>query len=439
MVRFYQPAAALCIAATMLAGCGGSLPQSVLSNAIPRDSTVSGRLPYTELYSFDGANGAEPQSGVVIDNTGAIYGTTIQGGNNNLGTIFKLTPSGSGYAESFLYSFKGGLLDGEYPSGGVIFDADGALYGTTGRGGEYDYGTVFKLTPSGSGYTESVLHSFCADSNCTDGAYPRGSLVFGKDGALYGATGSGGDGKPGCGNSVIGCGTVFKMMPFGSGYTTTVLYSFCATNCTDGAFPNGSLVFGKDGALYGTTSRSCIGQNHDCGTVFKLKRSGSQYGETTLYDFASEGYGKGLVAGVIFDKEGALWGSAFFGGGEYSSGLGSVFKLIRSGSVYTQSFAYEFKGGSDGNNPYGGLALGKHGVLYGTTAEGGPDSYGTVFKLTPSGSSYVHTVIHRFTSREGAHPQGNLIFDERGALYGTAASRGIGGSGAVFKLKPFVR
>jgi hypothetical protein len=213
------------------------------------------------------------------------------------------------------------------------------------------------LTPSGSGYTESVLYNFCANSNCTDGANPIGSLVFGKDGALYGATSTGGllEGKTFCPfEDAIGCGTVFKLTPSGSGYTETVLYSFCATTCADGAYPNGNLVFGKDGALYGTTSKSCLAQNHDCGTVFKLKRSGSQYSETTLYDFAKGGYGDGLSSGVIFDKEGALWGTAFFGGGEYTSGLGSVFKLTRSGSGYTQSFVYAFKGGSDVKSKRGG-------------------------------------------------------------------------------------
>ena len=117
-------------------------------------------MPYTDLYDFDGGNGAEPQSGVIRDKSGAIYGTTFRGGADDLGTVFKLTPSGSGYTESFVYSFKGGLLDGAYPSGGVIFDGDGALYGTTGRGGEHGSGIAFKLTASGSGYTESVSYNF---------------------------------------------------------------------------------------------------------------------------------------------------------------------------------------------------------------------------------------------------------------------------------------
>lgn len=455
----------------MLSGCAGSQSQSLTPNAILQDSaavthaeTSASRgasgpflsrtaavpsnkgLPYTDLYDFDGGNGAEPQSGVIRDKSGAIYGTTFRGGADDLGTVFKLTPSGSGYTESFVYSFKGGLLDGAYPSGGVIFDGDGALYGTTGRGGEHGSGIAFKLTASGSGYTESVLYNFCVNSNCTDGANPIGSLVFGKGGALYGATSTGGllEGKTFCPwEDAIGCGTVFKLTPSVSGYTETVLYSFCATTCADGAYPNGNLVFGKDGALYGTTSKSCLAQNHDCGTVFKLKRSGSQYSETTLYDFARGGYGDGLSSGVIFDKEGALWGTAFFGGGEYTSGLGSVFKLTRSrsGTGYTQSFVYAFKGGSDGSNPDGGVIFGNGGVLYGTTQGGGhgntsSGTFGTLFTLTPLGSSYRHRVIHRFTRREGANPQGNLISDEVGALYGTASSRGSGGWGTVFKLTP---
>jgi uncharacterized repeat protein (TIGR03803 family) len=437
-------AAALCAAATMLGGCGGSQPLIGNPEAMSPGSVTAtqagrpARSRFTGIYSFDGGNGAGPDFGVISDRAGAIYGTTTHGGTDDHGTVFKLTPSGSGYTESFLYSFKGGALDGQHPSGRLTFDGNGALYGTTSFGGKYDYGAVFKLAPSGSGYTESVLYSFCANSKCPDGAFPSGSLVFGKDGALYGTTALGGAGLPGCENSVIGCGTIFKLVQSGSGNTETVLYSFCTTNCADGAAPNGGLIFGKDGALYGTTFSSCIAQNHDCGTVFKLKRSGSQYTETTLYNFAKGGYGNGLVAGVIFDKEGAIWGTAYYGGGEYTGNLGSVFKLTRSGSGYTQSFVYKFKGGSDGSNPFGGLTLGNHGMLYGTTQGGGHGNsdYGTVFTLTPSGSSYRHRVIHRFTMSEGTNPEGSLILDKHGLLYGTATSRGSGGWGTVFKLEP---
>ena len=133
--------------------------------------------------------------------------------------------------------------------------------------------------------------------------------------------------------------------------------------------------------------------------------------------------------------------AAFFGGGEHTGNLGSVFKLTRSGSGYTQSFVYKFKGSSDGSNPYGGLVLGKHGVLYGTTAAGGHGNaqygtHGTVFTLTLSGSSFQHRVLHRFTMREGTNPQGDVILDKLGTLYGTATLRGNGGWGTAFKLAP---
>jgi uncharacterized repeat protein (TIGR03803 family) len=464
---------AFCIAVIALAGCGGAqqsagtIPQgpAIATHAEPPGSqgdasghylsragraAPSTQLPFTDLFNFGGTNGSDPQGGLIFDASGALYGTTSEGGIYNRGAVFKLTPTGSGYAESVLYSFKGGAnfkgaTDGEQPLAGLIFDKQGALYGTTIFGG-YGYGgTVFKLTPSGSGYTESVLYRFCQNSGCQDGRNPEGSLLLGKDGALYGTTASGGasGGVTFCWESFQGCGTVFKLTPSGSGYIESVLYSFCDVNgyCPGGVAPVAGLVFGKDGALYGTTSVSCAGLDEWCGTVFKLKRSGSRYTATTLYNCANGGYCNFLLAGVIFDKTGALWGTAFTGGGEYPTSLGSVFKLTPSGSGYTESFVYKFKGGTDGSNPRAGLTLGKDGVIYGTTEGGGStlsssraDGSGTVFKLTPSGSSYNESVIHRFVGLIGCCPMSGLIFDKgKTALYGTAGG-GAAGYGTVFKL-----
>lgn len=226
----------------------------------------------------------------------------------------------------------------------MILGKNGALYGTTVGGGRYGEGTAYKLTPSSSGYTVSVLYAFCARRTCADGASPRSGLVFGKDGALYGTTSIGGKACL----SEGGCGTVFKLAPSGSGYTEKVLYNFCQSTC---AFsnPTSSLVFGEDGALYGSTDDDCqlMGK---CGTVFKLTPSGSRYSASALYTFecatnapinsrtndpsekaspdnSSAQCVGAFPSGVILDETGALYGTTFEGGqyaSRYHPGPGTV-------------------------------------------------------------------------------------------------------------------
>ena len=202
----------------------------------------------TVLYSFCAQHGcpdgAQPLGGVVLDGNGNLYGTTNGGGTSQNGTVFKLTPDGQ---ETVLHSFCGQLCgnDGIEPKAGLVFDQAGNLYGTTVLGGSgsglLGGGTVFKLTPEGN---ESVLYSFCSLANCSDGSGPTSGLVLDRNGNLYGTT-------PGGGNEKFGSGVVFKLTPDG---TETVLYSFCGqTNCTDGAYPLAGVVFGPGGKLYGTT------------------------------------------------------------------------------------------------------------------------------------------------------------------------------------------
>lgn len=197
--------------------------------------------------------------------------------------MFKLAPSGSNYNEYILYSFckTSKCGDGKWPSAGLIFDTNGALYGTSSSGGAHGSGAIFKLTPSGSGYVESVLYSFCSESRCRDGANPAAELVIDNKGALYGTTTSGGDKMR---------GVVFSLIHAGSSYTERVLYRFCqAAECTDGAEPHAAVTFGQHGELYGTTTHggiACYFQHSDgCGVVFRLVPSGTGYKERVLHAF----------------------------------------------------------------------------------------------------------------------------------------------------------
>ncbi len=221
-------------------------------------STPSGVL--TTLYSFCSQNncsdGYYPYAGLVLASDGDFYGTTL-GGTNHWGTVFKITPSGS---MTTLHTFVGHPSDGGYPAAGLVQASDGNFYGATRYGGVNDQGTVFKITPSGA---LTTLYSFCSQRNCTDGEQPSAGLVQASDGNFYGTT---------LGGGANGYGTVFKITASGA---LTTLYGLCSqTNCSDGANPYAALVQASDGNLYGTTSS---GGNYGgycnpygCGTVFRL-------------------------------------------------------------------------------------------------------------------------------------------------------------------------
>ncbi len=340
---------------------------------------------YTEsvLYRFrGGSDGDNPSSRLIMDGAGNLYGTARGGGIRNCyhrstcGVVFKLAPDGSGsYTESILYRFRGGS-DVATPFGRLIMDGAGNLYGTTsgGKGSKChdSCGVVFKLAPDASGgYTESVLYRFRGGSH---GDYPSGSLIMDEAGNLYGTTDNGG--RSSCPN---GCGVVFKLAPDGNdgGYTESILYRF--RGGTDGDEPS-SLIMDSSGNLYGTTNsggrRSC---GNGCGVVFKLAPDGNGgYTESILYRFRGGTDGDGPFGSLIMDGAGNLYGATFFGGTNgsrrerYYVGDGVVFKLAPDGSGgYTESVLYRFRGGSDGDNPIGGLIMDSSGNLYGTAGRGG--------------------------------------------------------------------
>jgi uncharacterized repeat protein (TIGR03803 family) len=262
----------------------------------------------TTLSSFP-EGGGDPSDSLLSLN-GALYGTAGTGGTganctHGCGVLFKLTTGG---AETVLHQFGNGN-DGEYPAANVISDASGNLFGTTFAGGANGYGTVFKLTASG---TESVLYSF-AGSN--DGIFPYGGLVADPSGDLYGTTETGGGNGCFSGN---GCGTVFEIAPDGS---ETVLYRFAGG--TDGGNPYAGLIRDKAGNLYGTTfaggGDGCqFGSG--CGTVFEISAAGV---EKILYAFSGKSDGANPYGGLLM-KENALYGTTTGGG---STGNGVVFKI----------------------------------------------------------------------------------------------------------------
>lgn len=340
----------------------------------------------------------------------------------------------SGFNVLYRFCSQSNCSDGLWPYAGLIADASGNLYGTTGAGGAvcrlYGCGTVFRLAPDG---TETVLHQFTAEY---DGSGPYGSLIMDKRGNLYGTTATGG--STGCGGIDYGCGTVFKINAKGK---ESVVYAFGGNS--DGAYPLARLVE-RQGTLYGTTSdggggAQCIVQFGGCGTVFKVTPAGV---ETVLYSFTGAADGANPQAGLIADKSGNLFGTTAAGGNTadcnqgLSPGCGVVFELTAGG---TEKTLYAFKGGAgDGWSPVADLIEDKAGNLYGTTEAGGSTTAcngvgcGIVFAIAPDGTE---TVLHDFTGgSDGAHPAGGLIADRKGNLYGTTSSGGSGGYGTVFKI-----
>jgi uncharacterized repeat protein (TIGR03803 family) len=266
---------------------------------------------FKTLYKFKGgSDGNIPQAGLIFDQAGNLYGTTVGGGaHNNKGTVFQLTPNqNGGWTEHTLYSFcsRTNCTDGSQPLAGLVFDQAGNLYGTTeGGGAQNNGGTVFQLTPNQNGeWTESVLYSFCSLRNCTDGEAPRVGLIFDEAGNFYGTAAYGG------GHGVIGGGTVFQLTPNQNGeWTEHVLHHFCSrTNCADGSQPLAALIFDQAGNLYGTT----LYGYYDLGTVFQLTPNESGgWAEHVLHSFCSRmGCADGLYpsAELSFDQAGNLYG-----------------------------------------------------------------------------------------------------------------------------------
>lgn len=399
--------------------------QGVSAGAIARSTRTQAAAHASILYAFTGANDGEtPEGTLVADGSGALYGTTLFGGAYDEGTVFKLTPGASGYTERVLHAFAGGS-DGAHPMSGLTLGGDGALYGTTEAGGGAaactgsfaGCGTVFKLTPAASGYVETIVHAFAGSP---DGADPESGVIVGEGQVLFGTTAAGG----GFGNS--GLGTVYKLVPGPSGYVVTILHMF--TDAKAGWWPLGELVEDAHGNLYGTTNEGGPHNHCGCGSIFKLTRAKSEYTFDTLRNFAGKQPG-GIRpdAGLTLGPDGVLYGANTSGG---SAGFGTVFSIASSGRRFHASYA--FQGGAQGDAPSGGVVFGADGRMFGATTffHGG-----TVYSLTPTPSGYRHDVLYTFDPKtEGIEP--HRLLHRNGVLFGALQTGGKYGHGAVFALVP---
>ena len=327
-------------------------------------------------------------------------------------------PGSTACAQSFtiLYTLQG-VPHAQGPAQGLMLDAAGNLYGTTfgllDGGKPRQYGTVFRLSPSG---TLATLKRFSGPN----GSNPEvGHLIQDSQGNLYGVTDFGGL-LPG---GTEGSGTIYKIDKH---WQETVLYTF--TGGADGDSPRGTIVRDRYGNLYGTT----LGGDEitTFGTVYKLKANGEF---RVLHTFRrGKGDGDSPAGGLVADADGNLYGATWSGG---TASVGTVFKVSKWGH---ESVLYSFRGGADGNTPNGDLLLDQAGNLYGTTSQGGSFNFGTVFKVDPAGNE---TVLYSFkgpspTFIDGAYPSGGVVQDGAGNLYGVTWAGGGSNAGTVYKLDP---
>jgi uncharacterized repeat protein (TIGR03803 family) len=377
------------------------------------------------LHAFDmGKNdGGGLYGSLALDAKGSLYGTNAGGGTFGYGTAFELTPQRNGeWTETILHNFNC-KVESCSPSGGLVFDPAGNLYGMASSG----LGDVFELEPGSQGWTLTVLHD----------RGQRTNLILDQAGNLYGPMAAVGK---------YGEGAISELVR-GQGWKENWLYSFCSDQdqkglCLDGWDPFAGVTWGPGGTLYGTTlygGSSPYCGNVGCGVVYELKpeKTGS-WKQTVLHSFpATKNDGSKLYDGVVLDKSGNIYGATYQGG---NTSCGVIFKLSRKADgKWEETILYDFPDLSKGCGA-NTMTFDKHGNLWGT-AQGGTGckngGCGVVFKMTPGAKgTWKYSVIHNFDDSDGAIPDAAVIFDKHGNLYGTTEFGGTYGWGVVFEVTP---
>jgi uncharacterized repeat protein (TIGR03803 family) len=376
------------------------------------------------LHNFSASgDGALPMGPLSLDQAGNLYGTAQQGGSGS-GTVFRLKQAQSSWVLNPLYTFSGGN-DGAYPVAGVTIGPNGILYGTTYWQGADDLGTVFNLRPA----TQAHRTALEGWSETVLHSFAGGADgVYPYSNLVFDQAGNLYGTTVTSGPYEGGPGVVFQLTPNGlGGWTDNVIYSFNGGN--DGQNPFAGVVFDRQGNLYGTTwaggTPNCRYQP-GCGTVFQLTPSGNGWKENVLYRFQNASDGANPAGGLIVDASGNLYGTTT---------AGTVFELSPSSGNWNFTLLYSW-GNIAYGGPYGDLAMDQAGNLYGTTQQAGPYGYGSVFKLTPSNGSWTKTDLYDFSGPDGANPWGGVTLDSHGNLFGTTAYGGAYSCGIAYEITP---
>ena len=360
-----------------------------------------------------------------------------------------------------IYSFcqPQNCIDGKMPEGGLLIDASENLFGTTAVGGAHDHGVIFELVANGdkTDWAYSLLHSFCGQSNCTDGSSPQGSLIRDVNGALYGVTSGGGKN---------GHGIIFALTPNNhqTAWKFSVLFSFCPNdNCsTTGDAPDTKLTYAGEASgvpydgtspLYGTTE---AGGAHGGGVAYSLTPGKkNRWKEQVMHNFCSNSGGTGCLDGdvpageLVVDAAGSLYGVTFFNGGQNG---GNVYRLTKKSKDWSFADIFDFQGTSPsptGLGATGGLIFDSAGNIYGNTSNGGSGFDGVIYQLTPGGGKqYTQTVLYNFCSQsgctDGGQPyQSTLVVNATGVLSGTGHAGGNSDffgqpAGVIYQFDPSI-
>ena len=367
---------------------------------------------YKMLHEFGASgDGQNPYSGLVRGPDGVLYGTTYTGAGAMNGTIFKINEDGLGYSLVHEFNYTADY-EGYRPEGLLCLSGDGFLYGATSYGGLGNIGAVYRVRPDGSGYARRRSFTYSGG----DGSYLAARLLPASDGKLYGLAGDGGAHE---------AGSLFKLNADGSAYT--VLHDF-SWETDDGSNPYGAVVEGNNGVLYGATG---YGGGSNQGTIFKINKDGSDYAVLRRFTGVA-GTGAHPSAALLDASDGKLYGRLATGGDGNGSAL---FRISKDGSDF--ALLLSFVDNNDGfDSPEPDLLEGLDGALYSTTCYAGPTYDGMVWKVNKDGGGY--TVLHSFseTNSDGYYPDGGLLQESDGTLYGTTTFGGAFDRGTVFKLKP---
>lgn len=359
---------------------------------------------FTYLYHLQGTDGKNPFGNLTQANDGFLYGTTSVEGANGGGTLFRIKADGTQF--KVIYNFSD--LSGRFANN-VIQADDGKLYGVTQAGGFYSHGSIFSINTDGSGFT--ILKYFNDSAAPKSGQLPRGGLVQGPDGLLYGINSRGGD---------FGDGVLFRISKDGSGFLRVVQFKQDIT----GSVPGYEVIFGSDGRIYGMTAG---GGTYQQGTVFSVNPDGTNFVQLHSFedtDTEQSPLGSNPFGKLVDGTDGYLYGTTAKGG---TNSQGTIFRIGKDGNGFSIMVNLEERAGNPGNGP---LVEAAPGVFLGMTTDGGSQNGGTVFKVTSAG---VFDVVYDFP--QGTKSPRGLVTDASGEYYfGIAEITAVDG-GAVFRVR----
>lgn len=396
-------------------------------------ATLSPLHPF--CHSANCADGSEPQAGLLLDPSGNLFGTATSGGTaNNGGTVFELVPSAGAYNFHVVHAFchNAACPDGQLPNAGLIRDVNGNLYGLAEGGGAHGEGSMFELSPNGTGWTYKVLYSFCSRAGCNDGVRPLATLSYQGastgtpyDGTspLYGTTNGGGAHNE---------GVVFQLNPSTPKWTETTLHAFCSrTSCDDGGSPTAGVLVDGAGNVFGVSAQDGA---KGYGIAYEIPAGGSTF--VVLYTFCQIGncLDGAYPTDIAFSGDGALIGTTQEGGSQFS---GTIFRLVPNGTHSTETVLYNFcidDVCSDGAQPRSGPTPDGAGNYYGVTQFGGAANSGVIFKWDGSQVRVLHSFCAKVNCADGDQPSAGVTLDAARNLFGTTPFGGADGSGVAYEL-----